>query len=243
MSDLRIGRDHLRQYQDEGYVLLDGAISEEFLDLLRVECDAAIYEQNSEMDRRACDTLNLSHRDARYFIFLPSQTRPVLKKIIFSRLMAEICQATIGNEIYFFWDQFIAKARDQKSTFSWHQDSGYVDHPHKPYVNIWIPLDDVDEDNGTISILPFSRAGAKQKVPHHINETSGDRIGYAGTDPGEFIKCGAGSMLVFSSVTLHRSSMNNTDSMRRAYSIQFSPEPIYEADGSLKGLAEPFLLS
>jgi len=51
----------------------------------------------------------------------------------------------------------------------------------------------------------------------------------------------AGSIVVFSSVTFHRSGANNTDKMRRAWAIQFSPEIIYEADGSLKGLDELFL--
>jgi ectoine hydroxylase-related dioxygenase (phytanoyl-CoA dioxygenase family) len=47
--------------------------------------------------------------------------------------------------------------------------------------------------------------------------------------------------VVFSSTVFHRSGANFTDKMRRAYAIQFSPEVIYEADGSLKGLDVPFL--
>jgi hypothetical protein len=41
--------------------------------------------------------------------------------------------------------------------------------------------------------------------------------------------------------TAHRSGANNTSQLRRAYAIQFSAEPVLDADGSLKGLAEPFL--
>jgi ectoine hydroxylase-related dioxygenase (phytanoyl-CoA dioxygenase family) len=53
--------------------------------------------------------------------------------------------------------------------------------------------------------------------------------------------CPADFVVVFSSTAFHRSGANVTDRMRRAYAARFSPEPIYEADGSLKGLAEPFL--
>ncbi len=53
----------------------------------------------------------------------------------------------------------------------------------------------------------------------------------------------AGSIVVFSSVTFHRSGANNTNKMRRVWSLQYSPEIIYEPDGSLKGLDVQFLLN
>jgi len=51
----------------------------------------------------------------------------------------------------------------------------------------------------------------------------------------------AGSIVVFSSTCFHRSGANSTDKLRRAYALQYSPEPVLEPDGSLKGLAVPFL--
>ena len=70
---------------------------------------------------------------------------------------------------------------------------------------------------------------------------SNDRVGYFGDDPGELATCPAGSIVVFSSTCFHRSGANFTDKMRRAYALQYSPEPVLEPDGSLKGLAVPFL--
>ena len=72
-------------------------------------------------------------------------------------------------------------------------------------------------------------------------EGSSDRIGYFGDSPGVPATCKAGSIVVFSSTTFHRSGANKTDKMRRAWAIQFSPEIIYEPDGSLKGLDVQFL--
>ena len=153
-------------------------------------------------------------------------------------------RATIGPTAYLFWEQFVVKGTSPAgAAFDWHQDSGYVDRPHAPYVNFWIPLDDVNEENGTIYILPYSRAGTKEKVVHKPIPGSNDRVGYFGNDPGIPIICSAGSIVVFSSTTFHRSGANQTHNLRRAYAMQYSPEPIYEADGSLKGLAEPFLVN
>lgn len=237
-----ITEEQKNQYHREGYFLLEKVIPDEQLEKLRAECDHHVNEQNAEMDRLGVDEVHLSRRNSRYFVFLPYKNRPQLAEFIFSDLMAEICRATIGGEAMLFWEQFVIKGTDKKgAAFGWHQDSGYVDHTHKYYVNAWIPLDDVNEENGTIYILPYSEAGTRDKVEHKVLPGSNDRIGYFGDHPGVPMNCPAGSIAVFSSTAFHRSGANNTSRMRRIYSIQFSPETVYEADGSLKGLAEPFL--
>ena len=240
--ELKITDAQKKQYRDEGYFILEGAIPEESREMLRSECDHLIKLQEAEMDRQGTDVLNLSRRNSRYFVFLAYKERERLGQFIFSDLMAEICRATIGDTGYLFWEQFVVKGTDPKgAAFGWHQDSGYVDHPHKPYVNAWIPLDDVDKQNGTIYIIPFSRAGLREKVPHKPVPGSNDRVGYFGSDPGDPVICPAGSIAVFSSVSFHRSGPNYTPRMRRAYAVQYSPEVIYEPDGSLKGLDVLFL--
>jgi ectoine hydroxylase-related dioxygenase (phytanoyl-CoA dioxygenase family) len=229
------------RYREEGFFVLDSVIPQHDLAFLREQCDSLIAEQDAEMDRQGTDELHLSRRNSRYFVFLAFQQRPELGKFIFSDLMAEICRATIGDEALLFWEQFVVKGTDtKKAAFGWHQDSGYVDHPHAPYVNCWVPLDDVSEENGTIYILPYSRAGTRERVEHRVVDGK-DRVGYFGDDPGEPVICPAGSIAVFSSTAFHRSGANFTDRMRRIYAVQYSPEIVYEPDGSLKGLAEPFL--
>jgi ectoine hydroxylase-related dioxygenase (phytanoyl-CoA dioxygenase family) len=155
--------------------------------------------------------------------------------------MAEICRAAIGPEAQLFGEQFVVKGSEKGSEFGWHQDSGYCDAPHKPYVNCWIPLDDVNEENGTLYILPYSVAGTKEKVQHKVIPNTNERVGYFGSHPGVLVICKAGSIAVFSSTAFHRSGANQTNRLRRIYAIQYSPEPVLDPDGSLKGLAQLFL--
>jgi ectoine hydroxylase-related dioxygenase (phytanoyl-CoA dioxygenase family) len=233
-----------RQYRDEGYYILNKIVTDRDLEVLRSECSELIHEQEAEMDRQKTDTLNLSRRNSRYFVFLAYRTRQGLGNFIFSDLMAEICKATIGDTAYLFWEQFVAKGTDAKGAeFPWHQDSGYVDRPHKPYVNCWVPLDDVSEQNGTVYILPFSKAGTKERVEHEPMPGSSDRVGYFGKETGVPVVVPAGSIAIFSSVSFHRSGANSTTRMRRAYSVQYSPEVVLDKDGSLKGLDERFLVN
>jgi ectoine hydroxylase-related dioxygenase (phytanoyl-CoA dioxygenase family) len=230
-----------KQYQEEGYFVLENAITPEQLKEMQAECDTLIKAQDDEMERTGTNTLGLSRKNSRYFVFNAYKERPYLAKFLFSDLMADLCKATIGDTAYLFWEQFVVKGTDKKGAeFGWHQDSGYVDGDHKYYVNFWIPLDDVNEENGTISILPYSKAGTDKKV-EHVTQPDGDRHGYFGQEKGELMNVKAGSIVVFSSVAFHRSGANSTDRMRRAWALQYSPEVILEPDGSLKGLDEKFL--
>ncbi len=242
LTDFKISEEQKKKYRDDGFFILENIIPEKELETVRNKCVELIEQQNREMDSLGTDILNLSRKNSRYFVFLAFKDHPELGKFIFSDLMAEICKATIGEEAYLFWEQFVVKGTDLRGAeFTWHQDSGYVDYPHKYYVNAWVPLDDVNEENGTVYLLPYSLADTKEKVEHKPVPGSNDREGYFGPEIGIPANCPAGSIVVFSSTTFHRSGANKTNKLRRAYAIQFSPEPIYEADGSLKGLAEPFL--
>ena len=126
-------------------------------------------------------------------------------------------------------------------TFSWHQDSGYIGHDHPPYLTCWCTLDDVTEENGTVYLLPYSRAGGRDLVPHIKDPATNDKVGYFGDDPGIPLILPAGSIACFSSTVFHRSGFNTTDKMRRIYLAQYSAEPLLKADGSGPwNLAEPF---
>ncbi len=116
--------------------------------------------------------------------------------------------------------------------FAWHQDSGYVGHDKRPYVSFWIPLDDVNEENGTVYLLPYGSAGTRDRVEHRRDEGVNDLRGYFGDDPGVPVIAEAGSIAVFSSTTFHRSGANRTDRTRRFYLAQSSPEIILSRDGT-----------
>jgi ectoine hydroxylase-related dioxygenase (phytanoyl-CoA dioxygenase family) len=239
---LRITDEQIRQFHEEGYFLLERAIPQEHLELLRRHCQFAIDETNAEMDRLGTDVLGINKRGSRYFSGHTSLRQPELFRFIHSPLMADICRATLGPEAFVFWEQYVVKMAEAGMKFSWHQDSGYVgDVAHRPYLTCWCPLDDVTEENGTVYVLPFSRAGGRALRKHHHDPLSNDLVGYEGDDPGVPIVCPAGSIAVFSSVTLHRSGANRTDGTRRVYLIQYSTEKIAGPDGKLRGRDERVL--
>jgi ectoine hydroxylase-related dioxygenase (phytanoyl-CoA dioxygenase family) len=90
--------------------------------------------------------------------------------------------------------------------------------------------------------LPFSKSGIRSRVEHIRHPDSGDKVGYFGSEPGIPAIVPAGSLVVFSSLTFHRSGANTTDRMRRAYVTQYSAEPLFKPDSNeLLHLGVPFL--
>ncbi len=233
---------HRRQYQEEGYFIVERAIGEEHLQILRDSCDRLIELMHEEMDRLGTDHIHISHRGKRYHIAKKYDQPPRLSEYVFSDLMAEVCRATIGETAYLFYDQYVAKAAEQGIKFSWHQDSGYLGFSHRPYVTVWAAVDDMTLENGTAYVLPYSHVGIRTLVEHIRDPETGDKTGYFGKEPGIPAIVPAGSLVVFSSYTFHSSGANTTDRMRRAYVTQYSPEPIYKpGTEELMHLGVPFL--
>jgi ectoine hydroxylase-related dioxygenase (phytanoyl-CoA dioxygenase family) len=220
------------QYRREGYFLLERALSPEQLELLRGVAGYAMDKADAAMDAAGVDRLGINARGKRYFSHMIYQDKPELRQFLFSDLMAEICRATLGPDAYLFWEQYVIKAGDPDTTFSWHQDSGYVHEDHAPYLTCWIALDDVSEENGSVYLLPYSRSGIRSYVKHIRDESVNDEVCYFGSDPGVPVIVPAGSIAVFSSVVIHRSGANTTDTLRRVYLAQYSGDVIMSKDGS-----------
>ena len=231
-----------RQFREEGWFLLKGVVPAAHLALLREVCMQFIAAHDAEMDAAGVTQQGINIRGNRYFIANRHKgTR--LAEFIYSDLMAEVCRATLGDNAYLFWEQFVVKGPEKGSKFSWHQDSAYVGTPHRPYLTCWVTLDDVTEANGTVYLLPYSRAGTREVVPHTKNPVSNDLEGYFGSDPGDPVIAPAGSIACFSSTVLHRSGFNTTPHWRRVYLPQYSAEPLLRPDGKLAAFAEPFLVN
>ncbi len=237
--------EQAKQYQREGYFILEAVIPPQVLAALRAECMRHIADYDREMEAKGIKTQGITHYKKRYFISNRSASSPIMTEFLFSDLMAEICRATLGDEAYLFNEQYVVKAADTDSKFAWHQDSGYVGHYHRAYLSCWCALDDMSIENGTVYILPYQRDGRNSTdeiIDHTVEARTNDKVGYHGTDPGEPAIVPAGSIVVFSSRTFHRSGANTTDTYRRSYLAQYSPEPIMSKDGShLWNRAEPVL--
>jgi ectoine hydroxylase-related dioxygenase (phytanoyl-CoA dioxygenase family) len=237
-----ITSEHARRFREEGFFVLERVVPQSDLEVLRDECQRCIDDRDREMDRLGVDKLDLDHRGRRYFVHAYGKSAAV-RRFLFSELMAQIAGAALGGTVYLFNEQYVVKAAEQGMKFGWHQDSGFIGYPHRPYLTCWITLDDVSEANGTVYLLPYARAGTRHVVEHVHDEETNDMVGYFGDDPGDPVTAPAGSIACFSSTLFHRSGPNTTDRMRRVYVAQYAPEPILnEARSAPRHIADPVII-
>lgn len=240
-----VTEEHRDQYRRDGYFVLESAIPDLQLELLRGCCQASIEAMDAVMEEQGTDTLGINHRGRRYFIGQSYRDHPELSEFLFSPLAEEVCRSTLGETAYLHNDQFVVKCEKNGMSFAWHQDGAYVQArvgDHAECITCWCPLDDVNEENGTVYLLPASRLGQRELVEHQRDPNTNDRIGYFGDDPGVPVIAQAGNIVIFSSLVFHRSGPNPSGRQRRVYLAQYSPEPIQNRPGEWpQYFAEPFL--
>jgi ectoine hydroxylase-related dioxygenase (phytanoyl-CoA dioxygenase family) len=232
----------VRRFHEDGWFVVPSALAPTELETLRSECHRLVAERDAEMTRLGVDTLDLCHRGRRYFLHA-YRTSPAVRQFLRSDLMVGIARAVLGDDVYLFNEQYVIKAAERGMPFAWHQDSGFIPYAHRPYLTCWIPLDDVSEANGTVHLLPYSRAGTRDVVAHQRDPLTNDLVGYTGDDPGDPVSLPAGSIAAFSSTVLHRTGPNTTDQPRRVYIAQYTADPLLDEDLSgPRHLAEPLLV-
>jgi ectoine hydroxylase-related dioxygenase (phytanoyl-CoA dioxygenase family) len=230
-----------QQFKDEGYMILENIVPPEHLKLMQNNCQGFIDAMDAEMTAKGVERIGINAKGKRYFVAYAYEKKPELGEFVFSDLMADVCRATIGDNAYLFWDQYVVKGADKDSSFAWHQDSGYVHLDCPMYLTCWVTLDDVTLENGTVFLLPYSESGIRSVVKHLVDPRNNDLVGYFGKNPGMPVIIPAGSIAVFSSYVFHRSGPNLTNKLRRVYLPQYSPEIILNQKGEKCGQAVPFL--
>jgi hypothetical protein len=140
----------------------------------------------------------------------------LIRRFITQPALIDFLSRVAGPDLWVRWDQAVAKGPNS-GVFAWHQDNGYNRLPQQHY-QVWIALSEMKKDNGGLWLVPGSH---KQRLPHgrianHFAAVGSDR--YDDPDSGRvFIEAEAGDVVIFSSLTLHKTYENVTANSRWAY--------------------------
>lgn len=212
------------EFRQNGYCLISDAIAPETVNDLRRACDTMVADPRRAEKRQGRHKIDVG--DKRLFLSHRHEEFPAVEAFLMAGPAAELARTLLGPRPYLFNEQFVFKAAGAGSSFAWHQDSGYVGFDHPPYLTLWCALDDATLDNGCIHVLPRDLANETEVNAHVWDEAGKELVGYDSDRPGVAVPCEAGSIIAFSSVTLHRSGSNATERPRRAYVCQYSAAPI-----------------
>jgi ectoine hydroxylase-related dioxygenase (phytanoyl-CoA dioxygenase family) len=208
------------RYDEDGYFLFENAFEPEEIDAVAEAI--APFEAAMEAHLRTLDggRLMIAKADAITFTIHLVGKSEVLKAFSRHPVLQGLCRDTLGPRARLYWDQAVYKKPGNPEEFPWHQDNGYTFVEPQQYLTCWIPLTDATVENGCPWVVPgLHRLGTLKHESTPLGWQCLDNPPDAVPVPAK-----KGDIVVFSSLTPHRTGPNLTGSVRQAYILQYAPD-------------------
>lgn len=210
-----------RDFDRDGFFVLRDVLDREAVERTRREIDDYEAAEAKRLAAQPDQRDEISEHDAITFTGSLVERSPWLRQVVASERLTGILADLIGPNVILYWDQAVYKKPEKPRRFPWHQDTGFVFVEPQAYVTIWLALMDVTVENGCPQLVPgLHRQGT---LHHYYVDPLGFECFPAHPDatPAEL---GAGSAVVFSSLTPHMTGPNTTREVRKGYVLQYAPE-------------------
>jgi phytanoyl-CoA hydroxylase len=149
----RITDAQARQWDDDGYFLLEDALDPDALARVTEAIDP-FEERSTEWLREQGGTMFIADADAITFTTHLVTRSPVVREFAASDAFADLNHDLIGPDTRLYWDQAVYKKPESPKEFPWHQDNGYTFVEPQQYLTCWVPLVDATVDNGCPWVAP-----------------------------------------------------------------------------------------
>jgi len=233
----KLTQPKVNEFISQGFLILENFVSSEVLLELQESLNS-IYEEIDKESNRVEQSYDNKHygdisKVGRKFIKNQSRYYPAIQNYLKSKPIKEVVTMLLDGDAFIFNEQFVVKEPNTPSSFNWHQDSGYINFEHKPYLTTWLALDDTHSLNGPLSVIPTSLGADAKVLTHQWSDKSKDLFILVDEAKAKTLHVSAGSLVVFSSLTPHASGANHSSRTRSAYLAQYSSEPIIDPNTGL----------
>ena len=209
--------EELESYRANGFLLMGRVLDENHLESLRAEeARFRALPQLSLQDNKTVipDTSTIFRNQLANF------SEPI-RTLFLGGVHIEVVAQILGPIVCGAFTQFVTKMPDPDvvgGLFPWHQDNGYGDKRSELHVTVWCALDDVDESNGCVWVVPKSH---KQGLLPHGESGNSWHLSVDVAGDGIPVRLKAGEAVAFSGFMLHRSLANRTVKPRRAFFMEY----------------------
>ncbi len=216
-----LSAEQVRDFDRNGFIVIPGALSDAELAEVEDAIDPieADYEQFVVAEQGG--SFRLTQSGAITFPAHILRQSDVLRRFAAHPVIGDICQDLVGGTVRLYWDQSVYKKTGKKQEFPWHQDNGYTFIEPQQYLTFWIPLLDVDVENGCPWIVPgLHRGGTLEHWPTPIGLKCLEEA-----DDAVAVPARKGDIILFSSLAPHRTGPNLREgTVRKAYILQYAPD-------------------
>ena len=235
-----LGREQIEHYHEHGYVVVPGVLQDDEIRRYRERARAiALGDVPDEARNRVVRDIAFAKgrlpmpedpEHAVWKIINPDRFDPVFTEALRFPRVLDAVESLIGEDILAFLLMFIYKPPGVPgSEHPFHQDALYFPfEPQDRCVGVWIPLDPVDADNGTLTVVPGShrmelaRHGGREGINFGALAAEGIEGNAAFHERAVALELAPGDCVLFATHTLHRTGGNRTARHRRVVSLHMA---------------------
>lgn len=223
----QLSEEQISYYRENGFVQVDNVLSPEELEELRESLEEAMSEDGT-------NSIRTDRAGGAYYKVLNQKVNVWrdhggMAKFTLSPRFADIAkQLTGASGIRLFHDHALWKMPQDSKETPWHQDFPYWPMQQDGALSIWIPLEDVDENNGCMMFIPKSQKlknlrSVDLAEPHDLFNDENVK-GKADRNTAVICRLKAGSVTFHDGLTFHYAHANKTDRPRRVLAIIYMPD-------------------
>lgn len=213
----RLSEAQRRAYDEDGFVIVPDVFTAAELQSLDDEVDRLLPDHEDRAGHRPGWILGVGT--------CSDLAKAVAKDERVLALIEDIVQPGIAIHSA----KLVAKVPGADIECHWHQDEAFYRRPtdasthSRTRMSAWIPLQDADERNGCLWVVPGSHRWGLQpfvQVEYGQCRRKLTKAEYA-NEHAVPVSVPAGSMVLFSAWTWHHSKTNRTDRVRRAFIVSY----------------------
>ncbi|HET6794700.1 MAG TPA: phytanoyl-CoA dioxygenase family protein [Acidimicrobiales bacterium] len=213
-------QDQVDRFDNDGFVVVPGLIDADELARTLEVVDALEAESEAQLRALPEERMSISEAGAITFTTHIVQRSEWMRRLSAHPRILALCADLVGPDVRLYWDQAVYKKPEKPRRFPWHQDNGYTFVEPQAYLTIWLALTDATLDNGCPQVARgLHRLGT---LRHRYVDPLGFEC-FSEVDEPAVAEVPAGGAVVFSSLTPHLTGPNTSDSVRKAYILQYAP--------------------
>ena len=215
-----LSADDVAFYRENGYLMVEDAVTPAQLDAMRkvtydlIDRSRGVTESDDVFD---LDEGHTADNPRLTRIKLPHKQHPIYWDTLVNSRITDVLKTLLGPNIALSTAKLNTKAPGGGAAVEWHQDWAFYPHTNDDLLAVGLMLEDVDEANGPLQVIPGSHKGPV--LPH----TNADGVFCGAVDPADpdfhhgkavTLTGKAGSMTIHHVRLLHGSAPNVSDRAR-----------------------------
>ena len=243
-------QDQIDFFNDNGYLVVEDAISPEQLAALRADFaswvedskshDGAWGEMVNGKPRFDVETGHSAENPALRRINAPHEVSDAYFNAMADSNMADMVADLIGPDIKLHHTKINSKLPGSATAVKWHQDFPFTPHTNDDLITALLMVDEVTEENGPLEVWADTHKGEIHTLWHDGQFTGAvaEDVTQEALEKRTICTGKAGSVCLMHTRLLHGSAPNNSDAPRTLYicvysaadAMPISPSPVPTKD-------------